>query len=332
MKSNVFYGIKDIRLEERDLPQCGDDAVILKTLAAGVCGSDVVAYLHGNDTTPPGSLWGHELVGSIIEKGKNVTDFEVGDRVYPYSFTCMDEPTSNLGGFSEYTRIAHCKKDYSLFHIDDSITDNEAALLEPLTVGFHAAKRFDVKKNEKVVVFGAGIIGLSAALYLKSKGVEQVIVVDISDLRLEAAKKIGCDTCNSVNEDLKQILNARYGTASSLFGVAPDVDVFIDATGLKAILDTFQELGKTGAKLSIVGVHHELRPFDFSGVTFNEWMITGSCGYDHSDVKDALELLKSKKYDVEGFISHQFPLEQMEEAVLTSANSKESVKVIIKYE
>lgn len=332
MKCNVFYGVKDCRLEERDMPQCGDDEVILKTLAAGVCGSDVVAYLHGNDTTPAGSLWGHELVGSIAAKGKNVTDFEIGDRVYPYSFTCMEEPTSNLGGFCEYTKINHAKKDYSLFAIDDEITNNEAALLEPLTVGFHAAKRFDVNADSKVVVFGAGIIGLSAALYLKSVGVNKVLVADISDLRLEAAKKIGCEVCNSAKENLEEVLNVYFGTAAALFGSAPDVDLYIDATGIKAILDTFQKLGKMGAKLCIVGVHHEPRAFDFSGVTYNEWMITGSCGYDFTDVYDALALLKSKKYDVEGFISHEFPLEQMDEAVMTSANAQESVKVVIKYE
>lgn len=331
MKCNIFYGIKDCRLEDREMPPCDDDGVILKTLAAGVCGSDVVAYLHGNDTTPAGSLWGHELVGQIVEKGKDVTDFEIGDRVYPYSFTCMDEPTSNLGGFCEYTKINHAQKDHSLFLIDDDITDNEAALLEPLTVGFHAAKRFDVAKDSGVVVFGAGIIGLSAALYLKSHGVEKVLVSDISDLRLEAAKKIGCKTCNSSVEDLNEVLTDYFGTAPSLFGTAPNVDLYIDATGIKAILDTFQQLGKMGAKLCIVGVHHEPRPFDFSGVTYNEWIITGSCGYDFSDVHDALELLKSKKYDVEGFISHEFPLEQMDEAVLTSANAQESVKVVIKY-
>ena len=127
MKAFVYYGHEDIRLEDLPDPVCGESDIVVKNLYAGICGSDVSAYLHGGDDVLIYKEYefGHEMVSEVIEVGKNVKDIQVGDRVYPYPMTAKGNPmrAATVGGFSEYIHIPDCKLNHSVFKVDEQISN-----------------------------------------------------------------------------------------------------------------------------------------------------------------------------------------------------------------
>lgn len=281
----------------------------------------------------PGLEFGHEMVSEVVEVGKDVEGVAVGDRVYPYPIFAKDDMMrpATVGGFSEYVHIPNCRLGMSVFKVDDTISNKAAAMIEPFTVGGHSAKICQPGPGKKAIVFGGGIIGMSAAITLDYMGCDKVMVVNRSTYRLDKAAALGFETCSPVQEDLKAKAMSVFGEAFSMSGPAPDVDIYIDATGAADAIDNFLAMAKPGATLSIVGVHHAPRTINLIPVTYGGLTIKGSPGYDFEDVARAMEIMKSGKYDIESLVSHTFPLEQLEEAIQTAAVSGASEKVLIEY-
>ena len=336
MKALVYNGIENVEMKELEYPVCGDDDIIVKNLYAGICGSDLAAYRHGGDDVLifAGSEFGHEMVSEVVEVGKNVKDIEVGQIVYPYPVNAKGDPmrAATVGGFSEYVHIPNCKLGHSVFHVDPQIPAKVAAMIEPFTVGAHAAKLAEPSAGKKAVVFGAGIIGMSSAIALKYAGAEKIMVVDISDFRLNMAKELGFEICNSSSENLKDKGAEVMGTVESMFGKLLDVDIYIDAVGIASIPQTYQECGKTDSILSVVGVHHQPREIDLRTLTYNQQKIVGSAGYDMDDVKTVMEIMKSGEFKLEALITHEFAQQDFSEAIAQASNANESEKVVIKYD
>ena len=276
----------------------------------------------------PGLEFGHEMVSEVVEVGKDVEGVAVGDRVYPYPIFAKDDMMrpATVGGFSEYVHIPNCRLGMSVFKVDDTISNKAAAMIEPFTVGGHSAKICQPGPGKKAIVFGGGIIGMSAAITLDYMGCDKVMVVNRSTYRLDKAAALGFETCSPVQEDLKAKAMSVFGEAFSMSGPAPDVDIYIDATGAADAIDNFLAMAKSGATLSIVGVHHAPRTINLIPVTYGGLTIKGSPGYDFEDVARAMEIMKSGKYDIESLVSHTFPLEQLEEAIQTAAVSGASEK------
>ena len=337
MKAFIYYGKEDIRLEELPNPVCGDNDIVIKNLYAGICGSDVSAYRHGGDDVIifKNHEFGHEMVSEVVEVGKNVEGIEVGDRVYPYPMTVKGNPmrAATVGGFSELIHVPDCKLEHSVFKVDEAISTKEAAMIEPFTVGFHAAKQGKPAVGKKAIVFGSGMIGTAAAIGLKVAGVEQIMVVDISDFRLGIVNELGFEICNSANEDLKEKAGAYFGTIPNTFapGESLDVDIYIDATGIAPIPKTFQAVGKKDSVLVVVGVHHQPREIDLLTLTYNQQVIVGSAGYDMDDVRDVLNMMKSKKFNLETIITHEYQQDDLEQAIFKAMDANETLKVVIKY-
>ena len=126
-------------------------------------------------------------------------------RVYPYPRFVKNDTkrAGTIGGFSEYILVPEAKLKHSLYFIPAEISDWEASLIEPFTVGCRAARRSQPQKGEKAIVFGCGTIGIAAAITLKYFGLDQVIIADLSDFRLNIAKKLGFETCNIANNEKK---------------------------------------------------------------------------------------------------------------------------------
>ena len=281
----------------------------------------------------PGLEFGHEMVSEVVEVGKDVEGVAVGARVYPYPIFAKDDimRPATVGGFSENVHIPNCRLGMSVFKVDDTISNKAAAMIEPFTVGGHSAKICQPGPGKKAIVFGGGIIGMSAAITLDYMGCDKVMVVNRSTYRLDKAAALGFETCSPVQEDLKAMAMSVFGEAFSMSGPAPDVDIYIDATGAADAIDNFLAMAKSGATLSIVGVHHAPRTINLIPVTYGGLTIKGSPGYDFEDVARAMEIMKSGKYDIESLVSHTFPLEQLEEAIQTAAVSGASEKVLIEY-
>lgn len=337
MKAALYQGIQNIEITELPDYECDEDGVVLKNIYSSICGTDVAVYQHGlglGHRVTVGGEFGHETVCRIYSVGKNVTDFKVGERVYPYPLLVTGDKSraGTIGGFSEYIYCPNPQWEETLYHIDDKITDKAAALIEPFTVGCRAARRSSPQTGEKAVVIGAGTIGIAAAIALKFFGCTQVVICDYSDFRLNICKELGFEIYNNKSDveliGLKDMLGTSYGVN----GQAIDCDIWIDAAGADSILSAYEKYGKYNSRMVLVAVGKNKRQIDILGLTFGQKSIIGSGGYTSQDVKDVMRIMSSGQWNIEKLITHQFHLSQLEQAIITASNTNNALNVIIDFE
>lgn len=336
MRVAIYYGKGDIRLEERDIPKVGAKDILVKNLCASICGTDVAVYTHGPGTghrVTIGGEFGHEVVSEVVEVGSEVTDIKAGDRIYPYPREAKRDSkrAGTLGGFSEYMLLPDPKWREQIYRVSDQLSDRAACLIEPFTVGCRAARRSRPEAGEKAVVFGAGTIGIAAAIALKHFGCERVLLCDYSDFRLEKVRQLGFEVCNNGKEDLKEKAIEYFGEAPSLSGSTADVDIYIDAAGADSILELWQQMGKIESRMVVVAVLAGKRPVDILHMTYAQHTLIGSGGYMPEDVDTVMEIMESGKWDIESIITHEFAWEELREAIETAGDVGQALNVIIRY-
>lgn len=335
MKGFIYNGPRNIELKELELPVCKDNDIIVRNLYAGICGSDITAWQQGGESMRiyPGSEFGHEMVSVVTEVGKNVEGIREGDRVYPYPLFCKGDTSrsSTVGGFSEYVHIPDCRLGHSVYKVDDCISDRVAAMLEPFTVGGRAAVLSDPRQGQNAIVFGAGVIGMAAAITLKHLGCDRVMLVNRSTYRLEIAKELGFDTCSPILQELKETAMEALGTGYGIMGPTINADIYIDATGSDDALAAFCRYGKLNAVFTMVGLHHRPLSIDPLPFTYSSWRIQGSGGYTPESVQTALEIMRSGAFDLEKLVTQEYPHKQLKEAIEKASVSSESLKVLIGY-
>ncbi|MCL1940466.1 MAG: alcohol dehydrogenase catalytic domain-containing protein [Synergistaceae bacterium] len=270
MKALVYHGPGDMRLEERPVPSPKPNEVLVKMRAVSVCGSDLGAYRlkEVSDRWAPPIVLGHEFSGDIAACGENAKKYPVGTRVSAnpilYCGDCFycDNGDINLcanrnsfgtsiggtttdGAMQEYFTI----REDAIIPLDDRVSYEDGALLEPLAVCYCAASAGSFGRGERVVVSGAGPIGLFTVKFLKAMGASCVIVSDLVDTKLEYAKKYGADEVINVKQtDLESIVKARTD------GVGAD-RVIITAANQSAIPDAFK-LARNGGNIVLVAITH----------------------------------------------------------------------------
>ena len=336
MRAAIYNGQKNITLTELPTPHAGDNDIVVKNLYASICGTDVAVYMHGPNTghrVTLGGEFGHEMVSEVVEVGKNVKGISVGERVYPYPRLAKGDPkrAGTVGGFSEYVLIPNAELDKQFYDVPDQISSKAASLIEPFTVGWRAARRAVPKKGEKAVVFGAGTIGIAAAIGLKHFGCDKVMLCDQSDFRLEKAKSLGFAVCNNGKADLKSAAMECFGEAPSLSGATADVDIYIDAAGAESILELYQSMGKIECRMVVVAVLAGKRPVDILNMTFAQHALIGSGGYFPVDVDDVITMMVSGKWDIESIITHEYSWEELPQAIEKAACVDEALNVVIHY-
>ena len=342
MKAGIYLGKEQVEIRELPLPEVGDNDVLVQNLYSSICGTDVAVFTHGPNTghkVTVGGEFGHETVSRIVKVGKNVTDFAVGDRVYPYPRYAKGDTkrAGTIGGFSEYILIPNAKRNYSLYAVDERISDKLASLIEPFTVGCRAARRGMIPcgkeqyvAGQNAVVFGCGTIGLAAAVAFKHFGMEKVMICDRSDFRLSLAEQLGFAVCNTASEDLEATAAHYFGTAPSLNGAVANIDCWLDAAGAESILDDFLRLGKIESRFVSVAVNNKPRTIDLLRMTYAQQSIIGSGGYMPEDVQDVQEIMASGKWDLEHIITHEFPLNELEQAIRTAGYVDHAGNVVVK--
>lgn len=336
MKAAIYMGKQNIEIKDLPIKKLGDYDVLIKNIYSSICGTDVAVYNNGPHTghrISVGEEFGHETISKVVAVGEKVTDFKVGERVYPYPRYAKGDTkrAGTIGGFSEYILIPNAKKNHSLYSVDEKISDKVACLIEPFTVGCRAARRCELKQNQNAVVFGCGTIGLASAITLKHFGLSKVMICDISDFRLKIAQNLGFATCNMNTENFKEKSKKYFGEAFSLNGKVADIDGFIDAAGPESILDLFMDYGKIESKFVSVAVNNAMRNIDLLHLTFSQKSIIGSGGYMPEDVKDVMDIMKSKNWDIESIITHEFTLQNIEKAIQTASDTEKSLNVVIKF-
>lgn len=331
MKRAIYKGVKEIELQEVEMPKIDDDGILVKNIIASICGSDVSTYYHGGEfaRVHSGDEFGHEMISEVVKVGKNVKNVKVKDRVYPFPLMAKANPSraGTVGGYSEYIEIPKCQVGLSVFPISHNISDIEGSLIEPLTVGCHAAKLTNPDTTKNAVVFGAGMIGMASAMALKYLGIQDIIISDISEYRLNIAKKLGFKVCQVNKSDLIEYAKEQFGD----FRGKANIDIFIDAAGVHSNLDIFMNEGKFGSTLCIAAVYHQPVNIDFMKLTYGQLHIVGSPAYDISDVQTVIEMLEAHCFDIESLVTQRYPLDEIDQAIEKASSIHESLKVVIDY-
>lgn len=336
MKAALYQGIRNIEIAEVEDYVCGDDGILLKNIYSSICGTDVAVYHQGlglGHRIIVGGEFGHETVCRVCSVGKNVANVKVGDRVYPYPLlvTGNQKRAGTIGAFSEYIYCPNPRWGESIYHVDDYISDKAAALIEPFTVGCRAARRGLPKKGDKAVVFGAGTIGIAAAIALKYFGCRQVVICDYSDFRLHKCAELGFDVYNNKSGCGLDGVMDFLGKSIGVNGEAIDSDIWIDAAGADSILTAYEKYGKYNSRMVMVAVGTNKREVDILGLTFGQKSIIGSGGYTPQDVADVLTIMKSGQWDVEKLITHEFELDDLAVAIEQAADIDHALNVMIKF-
>lgn len=342
-------GQEAIEIRELEIPEVGERDVLIRNLYSSICGTDVAVYKHGPNTghkVTIGGEFGHETVSRVVKAGKKVTDFTVGERVYPYPLYAKNDTkrAGTIGGFSEYILVPEAKRNHSLYPVDERIPDKLASLIEPFTVGCRAARRGmipagsdrDGKKSvyvrgQNAAVFGAGTIGIAAAVAFTYFGMAQVMVCDLSDYRLSLAEKLGFAVCNMEKEDFREKSMSVFGTAQSLKGETAKIDCWLDAAGAESVLEQFMELGSIESRFVSVAVNNAMRKLDLLHMTYSQKSIIGSGGYMPQDVWDVQEIMASDRWDLESIITHEYGIDDLEQAIRTAGDVDAAGNVVIRF-
>lgn len=329
MKAAAFIGKQDIQLVDVEGPKAGDDGVLIEVHACGICGSDIHVYnsdLLTEDSTKiidDYRIIGHEFTGEVVEVGRNVENFKVGDRV---------ASVHNKGGMAEYVEIPGDRLG-NLFKLPDSLNFITAATLEPMCNPMHSYHLREPKDGETVAILGAGTLGLGYLQIVKAYSRARTIIVDVSNRRLETARKIGVDiTINAREEDAVKKIKDITGEHLVRYQekTAGGCDVTVDCAGLALTFNQSLELLKPeGGSAVIAAVYEEKVTIDPNMVMFKYMNIFGSMGYYPSESAEALSLIAEGRVNRDLLISHTLPLSDVAEGFALQANPAESMKVII---
>ena len=329
MKQVHIHGPGDVRVDEAPEPEAGPRDAVVKVAACGICGSDLRYVRLGGLAGPmpqPMAL-GHELSGVVESVGAEVADWKPGDRVVlnPTAGGKMIGNGGPEGGFAGRLLVREVA-DGNLFRVPEGLPLDRAALAEPLGVGMNAVNQSEARPGEKVVIFGAGPIGLAATAVLADRGVEDVVAVDLSPRRLEIAKQLGArETVDASQGDPWPRLRELHGESPVLGAPMCGSDAYIEASGAAPVIPQIIQQAKAKARLSVVALHDE-RPVNFLLVMIKQLTIRGAMEYP-DDYNDAIDLLARR--DLSPMISHRFPLERFAEAFAVAKDPQAGGKVLV---
>jgi 2-desacetyl-2-hydroxyethyl bacteriochlorophyllide A dehydrogenase len=333
MRVSVVSGPGETQVVEVPRPTVGAGDALIRIRACGICGSDAF-YISIGGLREGHMPLGHEPAGEVVEVGSEVSGIAVGDRVVINPMVAPSGIIGNggaTGALAEYLLIENAGRGTSLEVIPDHIPFEVAALNEPMAVARHGVNRCAPKATDKVVVFGAGPIGLGATIAFKSVGVSSVVVADLIPARLDKALRIGADAViNSADEDASRRLVELHGEGESMFGGKADTDIYFDAAGAPAVIDTALGCAKNGARLGVVAVHKKPIPVDFVNLMSNEITIIGSMGYPDEIFEVTADLVANwEKYAQ--IISHTIPFDDVDEALRMASTPGAADKVVVTF-
>ncbi len=319
-------------LDEVSGPSPGPGDVLVRVAACGICGTDL-GYLARGGVRGPGEQpmpLGHELAGIIEYAGERVEGLSPGMRVV---INPDDDAIGNggpEGGFCETVLVREARPGGNVYVIPDQLSFELAALVEPLSVALHGVNRARVEPGSKVVVHGAGMIGLGVVINLRRRGVRDIVVVDRQDHRLELARRMGAAaTINPDQQDLRATLAALHGESTKYGFSTVNTEVFIDAAGAGSLLQRSIEICAHGARIVVVAVHHQPIALDLLMVMAKEIELTGSIAYPGNEFQEVIDMLTEGKIDVTPLITHRFPFSEVLAAFGQARDIKTAVKVMV---
>jgi 2-desacetyl-2-hydroxyethyl bacteriochlorophyllide A dehydrogenase len=340
MKAAVFRGVEDVRVEEVPDPEAGPDEIVVEVSVCGICGSDLHTYLHGS-FVQPGQIMGHEFSGRVVEAGPDAQGVSVGDRVTAVPIVpcgecarcaegrynlCAVAWTTGIaygkpGAFAERVRVPQSVAGANVFKLSDEVSDEAGATVEPLAVGVHAVKLAGEIEGATALVLGLGTIGQQVAQVLKARGARRVIGVDLSALRLEAARELGADA-----------LDGSAGLAEVIAGAlaeGEEIDVVFECSGVPALATAAIDACRAGGTIIVLALYDDPVTFNPTALVQKELRLQGSIAYTSVDFADAIELLRTGAARADTLITHREKLDDVADAFVTQLGKDNSLKVLV---
>ncbi|MFI5549142.1 zinc-binding dehydrogenase [Streptomyces sp. NPDC051738] len=338
---SVHTGAKnEIDVVDVERPAPGPKNALVRIRACGICGTDTFfLHLGGTPLGADGSMralpLGHEPAGEIVEVGAEVSGLKVGDRVV---VNPQGVPSGIIGcggahgAMSEYLLVEEAEVGRNLAVFPAHVPFDVAALNEPMAVARHCVNRSEARPADKVVVFGAGPIGLGATIWLKLRGVEHVVVADVIPERLETALAVGADAViNSAEENVTERLTELHGQAANALGQArAGTDIYIDAAGAPAVFQATVDSAKWGAKMVMVAVQKKSDAIDLGGMLRSELTLIASQGYPTEIFEVTAELAEHHERFAR-LISHRVPFGEVERAFGLAMTPGAAEKVVVTF-
>jgi L-iditol 2-dehydrogenase len=344
MKNRAVFmtGLNRMEIREIPMPAPKEKEILLKIEYVGICGSDV-HYLEqgriGDFVVDGDFILGHECAGTVVQTGRGVTSLNAGDRVaLEPGCTCGKCEFCKSGKYNLCPDVRFlatppyngCLMDYitfpedMAFRLPDKISTKEGALIEPLSVGMHAAKQGSVTLGSSVTILGAGCIGLVTLLSCRAFGATDLFVVDVLPKRLEYAKKLGAThVINALEENPVQAIQDRTGGAGT--------DIVIETAGSAKTISQTPYIVKRGGRIVLVGMAaQDVIEYDFSKIMAKEASIQSVFRY-RNIYPQAIKAIEKGIIDVSGIVTHEFDFEETPRAFdFVIHNKQDVVKAVIK--
>lgn len=329
-----------ISVDEIDNPQLGSGDVLVQMQACGICGSDLEKVF--GQYGQPSMRLGHEPSGIILDVGSDVTEFKKGDRVFTHHHVpCYDCHLCNHGNetmCSKYyeTNLSPCglSEEYvvpawnvshgGVLKISDSLTFEEAAMIEPLACCVRAWTKFQYREGDSVAVFGIGPTGMMHVMLAHAKKFSKIFCFDVNDFRLDFAKKFNItNSINSMDENRMQIILDNTN--------GQGVDVAIVATSSLKALDDAIDMVRKGGAVMMFGVPSKgaKLDLDMNKIYSKEITLVTSYAASDSDTKEALHLIESSQIPVKQLITHTYPIIDSQKAFDHARSGDNAMKIII---
>ncbi|MCL5674456.1 MAG: alcohol dehydrogenase catalytic domain-containing protein [Candidatus Omnitrophica bacterium] len=347
MKAAIFYGIENIKTEEKEKPKCGEKEVLVKVAFCAICGTDVRIFFSGHKKVIPPAVIGHEITGEVSEIGKGLSDIDlkIGDKiVLVTSIGCGKCPLCkkgfyNLcpdtkaigyfysGGYAEYVTIPEpAVQQKAWVKLPSNVSLLEGALIEPLSCVINGQNYLDIEKGDTVVIYGGGPIGLMHAVIARAKEAENIIIIDPNFQRLESfAKKFeGLILLDPKKENIKEkikSITSGFG-AEVVITAAPAKEAQMEALEIiaqKGRISFFGGLPKDNSNITI----------DSNKIHYNEISVFGSFASNRVSFVQSAELISQRKIAPEKFITEVIPLEDIEKGI-RKVRAGEALKIVVK--
>jgi len=337
MKVAMYYNNNDVRIEEMLIPKIDENELLVKVQACGICGSDVMEWYRLKSAP---RVLGHEMTGYIVKVGKKIKKFKVGDRIFVSHHipcnTCeyckndqhticdtLHSTNFDPGGFSEFLRVPEINIDSGVFILPDEISYDEGAFIEPLACVVRGLRVAGIKKGQNVLIIGSGVAGLLNIKLAKAHGAKKIFATDINEFRLKKAKEVGADEAfyakENITEKIKKHNNGKLADLVILCAGAPS-----------AARQALESVAAGGTILFFAptepGVEIHFPLFDLWNKQVK--MVSTYAGAPR-DIKEAIDLIKTKKVKVTDLITHKFSLSEAEKGFKLTAQAGDSIKIII---
>jgi L-iditol 2-dehydrogenase len=335
MRVAMYYRNSDVRLEEMPTPKIGPGEVLVKAMACGICGSDVMEWYRIKRAP---LVLGHEMAGEIAEVGDGVQGWSAGDRVFAshhlpcntchacltgHHTACETLHTTNYdpGGFAEYVRLPALNVDRGLFLLPDDMDYDTATFVEPVACVVRGLRAVAAPPGSSYLVLGSGISGLLNIAAGRAFAAGRIFATDVNARRLDLARRFGATDTFDASDDIPARLRAANGGRLA--------DCVIVSTGAAEAAAQALTCVEPGGTVLFFAVPNEDIPVPINDFWRNDITIRTTYGNSPADAEQAIALLQAGCFPVEQMITHRLPLAETQRGFGLVAEGRESLKVVI---